>query len=64
MNYKSAYDKKLTQEPKEEDGDVKKVVVEDEEIDPELDSALDNDLTELINDIDQEEGNFDLDDDE
>ena len=56
-NYKSAYDKKLVEQ-------VVHIEEENEEEDKnsEPDTSLDNDLEELIKDIDQEEGNFDIDD--
>lgn len=58
-NYKSAFDKKLN----EQEVQVEVKEVEDTAEPQEPDSSLDDDLSEMINDIDQEEGNFDIEDD-
>jgi hypothetical protein len=60
INYKAPYDKKITSdtliEPVTE-------ILDENKDEGELDANLDEDLTALIEDIDQEEGNFDIDDD-
>jgi hypothetical protein len=60
INYKAPYDKKITSdtliEPVIE-------ILDENKDEGELDANLDEDLTALIEEIDQEEGNFDIDDD-